>query len=113
MKNLVTGETELFDYLAVDITSETGQLVWDLATRLEHEFEELPREYAVFLGDVAKFTSVSGYLQPTGPEALDCLKVRHINSFVCNWCGALQIAYNTFFLCMEATYHSISTDLDQ
>ena len=76
VKKLVTGEIELFEYLAGDITSESGQLVWDLATRLEREFEELPREYAVFLGDVAKFTSVSGYLQCTGPEALEVLKVK-------------------------------------
>ena len=76
VKNLVTGETELFEYLAVNITSESGQLIWDLATRLEREYEELPKEYAVFLGDLAKYTSVSGYLQCTGPEALNVLKVK-------------------------------------
>ena len=60
VKSLATGESELFDYLAGDITSESRQLVWDLVTRLESKFEELPRENAVFLSDVAKFTSVSG-----------------------------------------------------
>ena len=63
------------------LRSYTGILIYNLVYRLSHQYQLIPREYIVLLTDLAKYSSVSGYLQPTGPEALEVLRVKinHIN----------------------------------
>ena len=62
-------------FIEGEITSRNGQLIRQLVVRLEREFEEFPEEYANFLSDIGKYTSVSGYMQCTGAEALEALEV--------------------------------------
>ena len=74
VKNLVTGHCDMEDFIDEDMTSENGQLIQELVMRLDNEHDEIPKEYSKFLADVAKYTSVSGYLQCTGPESLQILE---------------------------------------
>ena len=58
-------------FIEGEITSRNEQLLWQLET----ELEEFPEEYANFLSDIGKYTSVSGYMQCNGAEALVALEV--------------------------------------
>ena len=62
-------------FIEGEITSRNEQLLWQLVVRLETELEEFPVEYANFLSDIGKYTSVSGYMQCNGAEALVALEV--------------------------------------
>ena len=60
------------------MSSSNGLLVYNLVTRLRQQYgRDLPKEYLTFLSDVSKATSVSGYLQPTGPGPLLILRVSY------------------------------------
>ena len=52
-----------------------GLLVRDLIQSLVDEHGEIPRAYIKLLKDVGAFSSVCGYVQVTGPDALTLLKV--------------------------------------
>ena len=75
VKKLVVGECDMEAFLNADVTSANGLLIRQLVLRLHYEFDELPQEYKNFLGNVGKYTSVSGYMQCTGPEALTYLEL--------------------------------------
>ena len=62
-------------YLRSPITSVNGLLVRDLIQSLVDEHGEIPRAYIKLLKDVGAFSSVCGYVQVTGPDALTLLKV--------------------------------------
>ena len=57
------------------LTSHAGVLVYNLVNRLSRQFRDIPQEYIALLSDIAKYSSISGLLQPTGPEALHRLEV--------------------------------------
>ena len=62
-------------YLSSPITSVNGVLVRDLVQSLVDEHGEIPSAYMKLLKDVGAFSSVCGYVQVTGPDALTLLKV--------------------------------------
>ena len=70
------------EFLTGNFISEHGQLLRQLVLRLEYEYEDLPKEYSVFLSDIGKYTRVSGYLQCTGPESLQALQVYSIINII-------------------------------
>ena len=74
LKKLVIGESSMEEFLGENITSSNGLLVRQLILRLHYDFDELPEEYKTFLGNIGKYTSVSGFMQCTGPEALETLE---------------------------------------
>ena len=75
MKNLVTERIDIDEFLHENLVSDHGQLIHQLVRRLSDQYGDVPRAYSLFIGDIAKYTSVSGYMQCTGPRALRTLQV--------------------------------------
>ena len=77
IRKLVTKEIPIDEFLS-DVgrmSSENGILTFNLVLGLKQQYDRIPREYSSLLDDLCKFSSISGYLQPTGPLALHLLKV--------------------------------------
>ena len=74
--DLVTGRTNYEEFvLNENITSENGLLVTDLVCFLMNKYaDELPKQYATFLSNISKTTSVRGLLQVSCPEPLQFLE---------------------------------------
>ena len=75
VKNLVTERIDIDEFLHENLVSDHGQLIHQLVRRLSDQYGDVPRAYSLFIGDIAKYTSVSGYMQCTGPRALRTLQV--------------------------------------
>lgn len=75
--DLLTGGVTLEDFvMSRKERSENFQMLVNVATVLvEKNCTEVPKPYKRFLANVAKATSVSGLLQPTGPRALEYLEM--------------------------------------
>ena len=71
----MTGKINTNEFISGNISSSNGQLVKTMVTRLHNSHQEVPKPYHDFLTDIGKFTSVFGYIQPTGPRALELLQV--------------------------------------
>ena len=64
VKNLLTEEISTEEFLESDFSTDNGDLVHDLVTRLSQSWpDDLPAPYRRFLCSIAKYTSVAGYLQ--------------------------------------------------
>ena len=61
-------------------TSNNGLLLRDMIERVYDDHDELPTPYKTFICDLGKNTAVCGYLQCTGPDALQILMVRDLLS---------------------------------
>lgn len=72
--HLVTGGLDLEDFLEADMESREGRLIFILVTRIQHDFCELPAPYKRLLTNLAKETSVAGFLQVTQPKPLLLLR---------------------------------------
>ena len=71
VKNLLTDEISIDDFIESEFPTENGQLVQSLARRLAGVWPlELPAPYSKFLGSIAKYTSVAGYLQVMSDDPL-------------------------------------------
>ena len=74
--SLLTKNVSIEDFIqSDDISSANGILVKDLVERVSVSWpdDDLPKPYHRFIANISKYTSVAGYLQVTGPEALDIL----------------------------------------
>ena len=76
---LVTKKMSASEFLQSDlIVSQNCQLIKSLVTTLHKKYENsIPKEYLLFLADLGKKTSVPGFIQVTGPDALQYLEVSH------------------------------------
>ena len=57
------------------MTSENGDLLKQLVSDINNRYQgEIPKAYIRFLKNISRATSVTGWLQYTGPEALQYLR---------------------------------------
>ena len=74
--NLLAGSLTMTAFCESDITSVNGQLVVNLIRALGNTDEDkVPPPYKRLIGNICKPTSVRGFIQVTGPEALEYLKL--------------------------------------
>ena len=73
--DLLTKSMTVYDFVNSDqITSDNGTLVKNLVERISNSWpDDIPKPYHRFIANISKYTSVAGYLQVTGPEALDIM----------------------------------------
>ena len=73
---LLTGDISADNFAnSEDITSENGDLLKQLVSDINNRYPgEMPKAYARFLKNVGRATSVAGWLQCRGPEALQYLR---------------------------------------
>ena len=72
---LLTEGMPIQEYLNIQVNSPNAQLVKDLIARLYQNFGEIPESYFELLQDIAKFSSITGYMQVTTSQTLQILKV--------------------------------------
>ena len=56
------------------ISTENGNLLKTMITRLIVDFGHVPKQYLHWLEDLSKFTSVAGYIQVTNRTGLDLIE---------------------------------------
>ena len=73
--DLLTKSMTVDDFInSYQITSDNGTLVKNLVERISNSWpDDIPKPYHRFVANISKYTSVAGYLQVTGPEALDIM----------------------------------------
>ena len=80
-RELVTEDIGIGAFLNGNFNTPNGILVRDLVQRLYQDFADVPPPYQTLLSDLAKKTSVSGFLQCTRAESLEILKVKYFFLF--------------------------------
>ena len=80
---LTTKEVSLENFLADigQMSSQNRLLLFNLVLRLKTKFDSIPLPYNSFLAKLCKSSSVSGYLQPTGPLPLQLLQLLQVRLF--------------------------------
>ena len=71
---LITEEISPTQFLTCLFESENGQMIFKLVKRVFEDFQHIPKEYLLFLADLSKVTSVTGYLQITSHKVLEVLE---------------------------------------
>ena len=70
VKNLLLDNIPLDEFMESEFSTANGRLVLALVTRLTGDSDEIPAPYKKFLGSIAKYTSVAGYLQVLSEDPL-------------------------------------------
>ena len=74
VRELITEIITPQEFIQKVFKTPNGNLIKNLVTRLIQDFNgEIPEHYQKLLENLSKISPVCGFLQPTGPEALDLL----------------------------------------
>lgn len=74
MIQLITKEISPEQFLTCLFESENGKLIYILVKRVVEDFQCIPNEYLLFLADLSKVSSVTGYLQIKSNKVLEVLQ---------------------------------------
>ena len=74
MIQLITKEISPEQFLTCLFESENGKLIFNLVKRVVEDFQCIPNEYLLFLADLSKVSSVTGYLQIKSNKVLEVLQ---------------------------------------